>query len=286
MEDEKRNNKRSVLFFFIITFIFSWLLWLPFVLDGLGIIQLSESISSLMTLAVMIGAFGPLVSALILIGRNEGRAGIKQFFRNAFRFRVRPIYYILAFALPLITAAVAHYFVNVTGIDRLPANLLPEGLEIPVVVLIIPYFIFILILGGGQEEFGWRGYAQDPLQQRFGILGGSILLGIAWGMWHLPLWFMTGEGHANYSFFAFLLYTISMSVILGWVYNASGKKLVIPWILHAISNVSVPLFPVLHMAKVAQPGYWVWVAVNMLAAAILTILYLKKGVQKAIAAKA
>ncbi len=127
----------------------------------------------------------------------------------------KPLYYVLAFLIPLLITASAHYMVNLTGIDRLPANLFPENLAIPVIVLIVPYFIFILIAGGGQEEFGWRGYAQEPLQQRFGILGGSMLLGAAWGLWHLPLWFMPGEGHAYYSFFAFLIFIISMSVSIG-----------------------------------------------------------------------
>jgi len=276
LEAQKQSNKRNVWLFFAITFCFSWLLWLPFVLDGIGIIQLPVSVTSIMTLSVMLGAFGPMVAAIILIGRNQGRAGIKAYFRNAFSFRIKPIYYILAFLLPLLVTACAHYIVNFTGLDALPANLMPEGLAIPVAVLIIPYFIFILIAGGGQEEFGWRGYAQEPLQQRFGILGGSMLLGTAWGLWHLPLWFMTGEGHAYYSFFAFLLFTVSMSVIIGWIYNASGKKLVVPWIMHAISNVSVPLFPILHMAKVPQPGYWVWVALNILVAGYLTIWYMRK----------
>ncbi|WP_245819787.1 CPBP family intramembrane glutamic endopeptidase [Dethiosulfatibacter aminovorans] len=165
---------------------------------------------------------------------------------------------------------------NLTGIDTLPSNLFPEDLAVPVIVLIIPYFILILVAGGGQEEFGWRGYAQEPLQNRFGILRGSILLGTVWGTWHLPLWFMPGEGHAYYSFFAFLIYTVSMSVIIGWLYNLSGKKLIIPWITHAISNVSVPFFPMLHMADVPQPGYWVWVWIHVFVAIGITIWFMKK----------
>ena len=273
---ESNNSKRNVWLFFIITFIFSWLIWLPFVLSGFGIIKLSGAVSSFMTLAVMVGAFGPMIAALILICRREGKVGIKDFFRKAFSFRIKPIYYLLAFLIPVIITAIAHYFVNLTGIDTLPDNLFPENLNIPILVLVVPYFLFILIAGGGQEEFGWRGYAQQPLQQRFGILGGSILLGIAWGLWHLPLWFMPGEGHAYYSFFAFLIYTVSTSVIIGWLYNASGKKLIIAWIIHAVGNVAVPFFPIMHMAEVAQPGYWVWVSVSALVAIYLTIWYMRK----------
>lgn len=158
----------------------------------------------------------------------------------------------------------------------MPTNLFPENLTIPVAVLIIPYFLLILIAGGGQEEFGWRGYVQEPLQQRFRILWGSILLGIVWGVWHLPLWFMPGEGHAYYSFFAFLIYTISTSVTIGWLYNAGGKKLIIPLLIHTMGNVSVPFFPIMHMDFVPQPGYWIWVSVSSLTAICMTIYYLIK----------
>lgn len=277
MKETNQQNDRNVWLFFLLTFIFSWLLWLPFVLSGFGIIQLSESIVSLVTLAVMLGAFGPLFSAVILIFRRNGRSGVNSFFRNAFMLNVKPIYYVLALLLPLLTTAAAHYIVNFAGIDTLPPNLFPKDLAVPVIVLIIPYFIFILVAGGGQEEFGWRGYAQEPLQQRFGILKGSVIIGIFWGVWHLPLWFMSGDGHAYYSFFAFLIYTVSMSVIIGWLYNASGKKLIIPWITHTTSNVVVPFFPMLHMADVPQPGYWVWVWIHVLVAVGITIWFVKKS---------
>lgn len=276
MKNYSLNKERNVWLFFIITFLFSWLLWLPFVLSGFGVLKLSETISSLTTLAVMIGAFGPLVSAVILIGRKEGRIGVKKFFRQAFSFRSKLIYFAFAIFMPFLITAVAHYFVVFTGLDILPNNLFPEELTVPVIVLVVPYFLFILIAGGGQEEFGWRGFAQKPLQKQFGILLGSILLGIVWGVWHLPLWFMPGEGHAYYSFWAFLIYTMSTSVIIGWLYNASGKKLVVAWIFHAAGNVAVPFFPIMHMANVPQPGYWVWVSVSTFVAICVSVWYTKK----------
>ncbi len=277
MDNNTQKSNQNLWLFFTLTFIYSWLLWLPFVLSGFGIITLSDTITSLMTLAVMLGAFGPLLAAVILIGTKEGSTGIKDYFRKAFSFRIKPVYYVLAFILPLLITAVSHYIVNFTGIDVLPDNLFPENISVPVFILIIPYFLFILIAGGGQEEFGWRGYAQQPLQQRFGILGGSILLGIIWSVWHLPLWFMPGEGHTYYSFFAFSLYTISTAVIIGWLYNASGKKLIIAWIIHAMGNVAVPFFPILHMEDVPQPGYWIWVTVNITVAIGLSIWYMRKS---------
>lgn len=108
MEKTKVQNERNVWLFFIITFIFSWVLWLPFVLWGFDVIQLSEPTASLMTPAVMLGAFGPLIAALILIIWKEGKGGVKEFFRNAFDLRVKPVFYVLALLLPLLATSAAH----------------------------------------------------------------------------------------------------------------------------------------------------------------------------------
>lgn len=270
---EKINhyNERNVGAFFLLTFIYSWSLWLPFVLAGIIGIKISFTFSALRNSAVMLGAFAPLLAAVTMIARKAGWPGVREYFRQAFNFRAKRRYFALAFLLPLIITAATHYIVNFMGIDSLPRTLLPDNLPAPFIVLAIVYFMAMMVAGGGQEEFGWRGYAQEPLQQRFGMLGGSLVLGVIWGLWHLPLWFLPGEGHANYPFLAFLLYIISLAVIMGWLFNASGKKLVITWIAHAMGNTVAPLFPVLHMAKVPQPGYWLWAGLHLMVALGLTI---------------
>lgn len=271
------HSDRNVWAFFLLTFIYSWTLWLPFVLAGLGVVTPSETLAALMTPAVMLGAFAPLLAAVTLIVRQSGWSEVRQFLRQGFDLRVKAMYVVWALLLPLAITAGAHYLANLTGIDRLPGTFLPEDLPVPTMLLIIPYFVLMFVAGGGQEEFGWRGYAQEPLQQRLGVLGGSIVLGVVWGVWHFPLWLMPGEGHAYYPFSAFLIYTTSTSLIMAWLYNASGKKMVIPWIMHAMGNTVVPFFPVLHLANVAQPGYWLWVGLNALVALALTIWFWSKS---------
>ena len=264
---------KNVIQFFIITYVWSWIIWLPFVLPSFGLYEMTETLQGLVMPALMLGAFGPLAAALILTYREGGLKAIKAYFKRCLNFRMKPIYYVIAVVLALGITALAHYSANIFGMDALPNNLIPEEISIPIYILIVPYMIMMFLVGGGQEEFGWRGYAQDPLQDRYGIIIGSLILGLLWGLWHSPLWLIQNEGHSYYPLIAFLIFTTSWSVVIGIIYNLSGKKVVIPWIMHSINNLSVPLFPVLFLEDVPQPGYWIWVGLNAVTAIILALWF-------------
>ncbi len=269
-------KNKKIVNFFIITYAWAWILWLPFILPSFGLYEMTETLQGLVTLVLMIAAFGPLAAALILTYRDGGTKAVKAYFKRCFNFRIKPIYYVIAVIFALGITAIAHYLTNFLGIDTLPNSLVPAEIAIPIYLLVVPYMIMMFLVGGGQEEFGWRGYAQDPLQDRFGIIKGSLILGLLWGLWHAPLWLIPNEGHSYYSLIAFLIFTTSWSVVIGIIYNLSGKKVVIPWIMHAISNLSVPLFPVLFLADVPQPGYWIWAGLNAITAIILAFWYQNK----------
>jgi membrane protease YdiL (CAAX protease family) len=276
MEKRNHHDGRNVLAFFLLTFLYSWLLWAPFVLSGFGVIEWSGTLEALRSPAVILGAFAPGLAAVTLVARRAGWGAVRQYLRQAFDLRGKAWYLAWALLLPLAVTAVTHYIANGTGLDHLDKSFVPAGLPVPTVVLAVAFFLGMMVAGGGQEEFGWRGYAQEPLQQRFGVVGGSLALGAVWGLWHLPLWYMPGEGHAVYPFLAFMLYIMSWALIMGWLYNAGGKKLIIPWLMHGMANTAVPLFPVVHMEGGAQPGYWLWAGMHSLVAVGLTIWFWRK----------
>jgi len=277
MTDHQKN--RNPWKFFLLTFAYSWLLWIPSVLDGIGL-DLPFDVTGYSTLVVIIGAFAPLLAAITLIARQEGRKGIKSFFGRALDFRIKPVYYLIALGLPLVIHVIAHYLAIAVGLD-VAQTLFPAEISIAPVILAIPYFILMLVIGGGQEEFGWRGYAQEPLQDKIGVIPASLVIGVIWGVWHLPLWFMAGDLHSAYSFFAFVIMTTSISLIYAWLYNSSGKKLIVVLFFHAMNNTAAPLLPFLHgIEGKPESAYWIYAAVNVLFGLIFAFLLLKESKQK------
>ncbi len=267
----EQNTARKPWIFFFLTFVYSWLLWLPSILSGLGV-EIPFDVSVYTSVVVPIGAFAPMLAAITLIYRKGRWPGVKAYFRAAFDFRVEPLYYILAFLLPIVIHVIAHYLAPAMGLE-VADTLFPADLPVPTIVLAIPYFFLMLLIGGGQEEFGWRGYAQQPMQERFGVVTASLLIGVIWGFWHLPLWLMPGDGHSTYPFIAFLLMTTSISVVYAWIFNTSGKKLIIAIIFHAMNNTAAPLIPFLLMEDgKPETAYWVYAGVNVVFGIIFAFL--------------
>ncbi len=259
----RQTAKRNPWKFFLLTFIYSWIIWIPSVLDGIGV-NLPFNVTSYSLVVVVIGAFAPLMAAITLVAREAGWKGIKAFFGKVLDFRAKPIYWVIALGLPLLIHTIAHYLALTVGLD-VANTLFPADVPVSPVVLAIPYLFLMLLIGGGQEEFGWRGYAQEPLQEKIGVIPASLVIGVIWGFWHLPLWFMAGDLHSAYSFLAFVLMTTSISIIYGWLYNSSGKKLIVVMFFHAMSNTAAPLLPFLHgIEGKPETAYWIYAGVNVI----------------------
>ncbi|MCK5198847.1 MAG: CPBP family intramembrane metalloprotease, partial [Spirochaetales bacterium] len=97
---------------------------------------------------------------------------------------------------------------------------------------VIPVFLINLTSGPIGEELGWRGYALNKLQEKYSPLMASIILGLLWGFWHMPLWFLSGYTGLQlfYYIIAFLIGVISLSVIITFFYNKSKNILIAMWI--------------------------------------------------------
>ena len=114
------------------------------------------------------------------------------------------------------------------------------------VALLIANFGLVFLVGGPLgEEFGWRGYALPVMQERLGWRSASLALGIIWGVWHLPLFFVTGSSQNQGSMVAFFVLIVAASVFYTWLLTRTRWSVLPALVLHTASNSLPFVVPVL-----------------------------------------
>jgi len=176
------------------------------------------------------GVFGPAFAAIIMAAVVDGRQGMKALLSRTVRWRVGVRWYVVALGLPAIlalTAAGLHLLLGAPNTIQL------GGLSV------LDFVVFVLVIG---EELGWRGYALPGLLAKRSALAASLILGVLWGAWHLPTFFVPGAPQYGLPFSAFVLVTMAYSVLLGWVYVHTNGSVLIATLFHGAINLSQGFF--------------------------------------------
>ncbi|MGM0366466.1 MAG: CPBP family intramembrane glutamic endopeptidase [Actinomycetota bacterium] len=235
--DNKRWHKYFPWKYILIAFGFSWIIWLPGVLASKSLFQLPFSY----TLLTGIGAFGPLVAAFLLTYIKYGKKGAADLLKRSVSIGFKKIWLVPTLLLmPVLTGLSLLIYISFEGKAGLPefTLLLEPWLIIPL------FFVSFFALGAIQEEFGWRGYALDLMQRKWNALLSSLMLGIIWAIWHLPLFFIQGTMQSKVPFYIFLLSTLGVTVIYTWLYNNTGRSILIVLLFHAMHNTAFNIFPI------------------------------------------
>ena len=222
--------------YFGLTFAISWAIWLGLILGSLHIQTVMGTVLNVVAIA------GPSIAALVLatmLGRGELRRLLAGF--SISRLSVRWTVVALVLPLAMVVAAIA---VSVAAFGA-PS----PGVSFGLAGVLLAKFVRVLFLGGPVgEELGWRGFALPRLQQRRNALDASILLGLVWGLWHLPLYFVLGTGQSEllragtspaFAIGGFLGWTIGLSVLFTWLFNQTGGSLIVVILFHASVNLAV-----------------------------------------------
>ncbi|WP_298490028.1 CPBP family intramembrane glutamic endopeptidase [uncultured Chloroflexus sp.] len=106
---------------------------------------------------------------------------------------------------------------------------------------LIAFFVILFTSGPLQEEFGWRGYALPRLQARYGATSASLIVGVAWWLWHTPAAFIPGRFMANdiFTFSALAIVIILTSFLVTWIYNHTNGSILACLLLHTAMNWSI-----------------------------------------------
>jgi membrane protease YdiL (CAAX protease family) len=224
--------------YFIIAFAFSWILWFPGILQSRGVISTPLPL----LLFLLVGSFGPFISSFLLTYREEAKPGVKRLWKRALNFKIPIKWLALIIFLPLCITGISLYIKILFGGEKPDLQLMTN----PIAILVT--FLFLFFLGGSfAEEFGWRGYVLDRLQQRWNALISSLILGFIWGLWHLPLFFAEGLSQSYIPFWAFLMWTISSSILFTLFHNNTNGNILVALLFHTMGNLSYALFPIVEM---------------------------------------
>ena len=196
-------------------------------------------LNNVFALSIALGTFAPTISAFIVTYIEEGLYGVKDLFKRGLKCRKKS-YLILSIIL-IPGLCFLSLFLAIITEGRIP-------LEIETLVAWednIPLVISMFFLGGPlQEEFGWRGFVLDRLQKKYSALKSSLIVGIIWGFWHLPFFFLHGAYQYEEPFYSFLSSVMLTSVLFSWLYNNTSGSILATMIFHTSFNVSYWIIPI------------------------------------------
>ena len=209
-DDQRRQRLRKwaaahpVAAYAMLAYALSWTLWAPMVAGAGGPVVI---------VLFFVGALGPAGAALI-VTRAIG-APVRSWARQIVKWRVPLRYYAYALGLPALLFAIVNIELALAGQD-VDLSLLGERLP-----AYLGTFLLVVTIGGGFEEPGWRGFALPRLQAQHTPLKATLILGLVWGGWHLPLYGLGAVGPLLFVFFYTWLYNRTGSVLLCILLHAS-----------------------------------------------------------------
>lgn len=276
---------REALWFYVIACAISWALWAPVTLEGLGLtdwlapydpqwfykIAYARPLNDIDWFTVL-GGLGPILAALLVTWRFRGGAAVRTLLRRALPVNVAFHWYVIAFCLPL----AYHCFAGLVEVAMGHPFPLGQNSATTVAAMTIPAFlysvatmtVFIVV-----EELGWRGVMQPALQRKMSALKAAVIVGVAWGYWHLPffinLFFLDSGsiGEAALSVAMTPFFSIAASILLAWLLNSTSGSIFVCMLMHAVNNSAWRLFN-----HAEDAGEWVRIGAWLLAIAVIVVL--------------
>ena len=244
-------RRHGLVTFYALAFGLSWLAWLPYILSqdgGLGVLGFSfpKVLGTTSLAGILPGAYlGPLGAAFVVTAVSEGRPGLRRWTGRLFRWGVNWKWYALALlGVPavIVAGSLAVSPGSAASLSLPPAEAL---------LFYVPFLLIQMVTTGLAEEPGWRDFALVRHQRQHGPLLGTLILGVLWGVWHVPLFFTEWGawmgGAAPLAILQFVAFAVALSVAVTWLFNRTNGSLPLAMVAHVSNNtfVSLVLFSML-----------------------------------------
>jgi membrane protease YdiL (CAAX protease family) len=247
-------RKHPLIAFFVLAYLLTWWIY--------PLLRFSPLLG-------IFGLFGPALAAIIMAAVTEGKAGVKALLSRVVRWRVGLPWYVIALGLPTVLSlatAALYYLLGASKFLQVGA------------LTIFDFLLFVLVVG---EELGWRGYALPLLLEKRSAITASLILGVVWGVWHLPTFVIPGTPQYGLPFVAFFLMTIEYSILMTWVFLHTYGSVLIATLFHGAINLSQGVFL---GAVDGATRYWLLSIVYGAAALVVAFVLVRRARQEPAAA--
>ena len=243
--------KHSVLFYTLATII-PWTLWFT----AGYVSHLTPYSSKYLTIAsvlAFIGLLGPMGVASWLIAKDSDLQN--DVLARFFNFKsIKPVYLFLAFFLMLFSILIAQAISLLFGYS--PSQFSITG-HFSFSSGIFPVW-FLLIIAPVLEELGWHTYGTDCLRSKMNLFKASLLFGVFWGIWHIPLSTIRDYYQSNlvetgwiYSV-NFLVSIIPFVLLMNWLYYKTGRNIIVAMVFHVTAGFFNEIFATNPDSKIIQ----------------------------------
>jgi membrane protease YdiL (CAAX protease family) len=225
--------------FFIATFMWTWACYIPIAAGGHNPYHMPWII------LLIVGGAGPSVVGVAMSRMTYDREQQRDYWRCCYSFNsIGGFWWLVIFMVfpsimagaVLLNHAIGGSVPDLAFLRKLIAN--------PVS---IPLLIGMNMLAGPcSEELGWRGYALDSAINAYGVVRGTLVLGVLMALWHLPLFFMPATFHGQVGFqlrgfWIFIVLCVGLSFLMTWVYLHTGRSILSAIFMHFTFNFSSQL---------------------------------------------
>jgi membrane protease YdiL (CAAX protease family) len=260
------NAPRSLWLFFILVFCWTWSFWI-----AAAALEISVQTAAGQGL-LRLGLLGPMLGGIGFACFAHDKSYRRDYWLRLVDARRIPAgwYLVVVLFVPALIAVAALLDVASGGtvtLELIGKRVVPL-LAAPATVLAFAFGVFVN--GPFPEELGWRGYALDQLQARWNALVSSLVLGIVWALWHLPLFFMPGMLHADRGvgsawFWLFMATVVATAVIYTWIFNNTRRSTLAAILLHFTSNLAYAIANVTDGTNLYATLLWIVAATVVVA---------------------
>ena len=210
--------------FFFLAFGITWVVWVPRAAGAqLGVVG-------------QVWTWAPAIAALLAAALTGGRPAVRELGVRLVRWRVGWQWYLVVILGPAafsIVVAGVYAFLGGSWVAAVPPALRGETS-----LALLPLLLAILALTDGLgEELAWRGFALPRLLSQYNALVASLILGVLWALWHLPLVWTEEATLYQQPIWLLLLDTLAMSVLYTWVFLHTRGSVLLAMLLHAATNL-------------------------------------------------